>query len=205
MSSQQPAQSPVRAVTGLHARLGESGWTRTRAVLSLGMVLGLGAVGTMAAWTDQATATTGVFSTSSMQMKVDGQGASTAVTQLAAGDLMPRSSTAAMIDVSNTGTVPFTFTATATAQGDAQWAQSLTLEAFAGGTVDGDKCSGGTEIGSTTLAAGSENTLIGTGQALDAEAEQPVCLQVDVGDVVYKASGGKSAKAEIKFTAVESS
>src|SRR5699024_763587 len=124
MSSQQPAQDPVHAGKGLRARLGESGWTRTRAVLSLGMVLGLGAVGTMAAWTDQATATTGVFSTSSMQMKVDGQGASTAVTQLAAGDLMPGSTTAAMIEVSNTGTVPFTFTATAAAQGDAQWAQA---------------------------------------------------------------------------------
>ncbi|NKX08478.1 hypothetical protein GS944_16150 [Rhodococcus hoagii] len=32
-------------------------WTRTRAVLSLGMVLGLGAVGTMAAWSGSATAT----------------------------------------------------------------------------------------------------------------------------------------------------
>ena len=34
---------------------------------------GLGAVGTMAAWSDSATATTGMFSTSSVQLKVDNQ------------------------------------------------------------------------------------------------------------------------------------
>ncbi|NKU63947.1 hypothetical protein GS891_12655 [Rhodococcus hoagii] len=37
--------------------------SRTRAVASLGIVLGLGAIGTLAAWSDTATATSGVFST----------------------------------------------------------------------------------------------------------------------------------------------
>lgn len=42
----------------------ESGWTRARAVLALGMVFGLGAVGTMAQWSQTVTAETGLFSSS---------------------------------------------------------------------------------------------------------------------------------------------
>ncbi|MCT1885725.1 CalY family protein [Dietzia cinnamea] len=42
----------------------ESGWTRARAVLALGMVFGLGTVGTMAQWSQTVTAETGLFSSS---------------------------------------------------------------------------------------------------------------------------------------------
>lgn len=68
MSSPTPTRSPVARLRG---HLGETGWTRTRAVLSLGMVFGLGAVGTMAAWSDTATATTGMFSTSSVNVQMN--------------------------------------------------------------------------------------------------------------------------------------
>lgn len=73
MSTEQKSGGGARLGARMRSRLGETGWIRTRAVLSLGMVLGLGAVGTMAAWSDSATATTGMFSTSSVQLKVDNQ------------------------------------------------------------------------------------------------------------------------------------
>ncbi|WP_027503677.1 SipW-dependent-type signal peptide-containing protein, partial [Rhodococcus sp. UNC363MFTsu5.1] len=40
---------------------------------SLGIVLGLGAIGTLAAWSDTATATSGVFSTGSIDLQLNGQ------------------------------------------------------------------------------------------------------------------------------------
>ncbi|NKW63306.1 hypothetical protein GS937_02055 [Rhodococcus hoagii] len=46
--------------------------SRTRAVASLGIVLGLGAIGTLAAWSDTATATSGVFSTGSVSLTLNG-------------------------------------------------------------------------------------------------------------------------------------
>lgn len=54
-------------------RMSETAWIRTRAVLSLGMVLGLGAVGTMAAWSGSTTATSGMFSTGSIRLELNGQ------------------------------------------------------------------------------------------------------------------------------------
>ncbi|OZC71100.1 hypothetical protein CH251_16655 [Rhodococcus sp. 06-462-5] len=43
---------------------------RARAIMSIGIVLGLGAVGTLAAWSDTATATSGVFTTGRLDIKV---------------------------------------------------------------------------------------------------------------------------------------
>ena len=43
---------------------------RARAIMSIGIVLGLGAVGTLAAWSDTATATSGTFTTGRLDIKV---------------------------------------------------------------------------------------------------------------------------------------
>ena len=48
---------------------------KVRATLATGVVLGLGSVGTMAAWSESVEATSGVFSTSSVNITVDGQDA----------------------------------------------------------------------------------------------------------------------------------
>lgn len=174
MSSQQPAQDPVHAGKGLRARLGESGWTRTRAVLSLGMVLGLGAVGTMAAWTDQATATTGVFSTSSMQMKVDGKTSTHEFAALAQQFEYVDQTFAGNIAVENTGTQNFAWEVAGAVTDDpdgrhAGIAQNLQVTVFDGSAIGDSTCDG--------------NDITGQARTLDVDAEPDVvCVQIGLDD-----------------------
>ncbi|MDG3014323.1 SipW-dependent-type signal peptide-containing protein [Speluncibacter jeojiensis] len=203
MSQQQEKRSKARA--------GGSGWTRTRAVLSLGMILGLGAIGTLAAWSDTATATTGTFTIAApaknVEMKVSGQRPSYSFTSLTASGMMPLDSTAATLEVQNTGDAAFTYTATANASGDSTLAPFLTVTAFSGATVAGSgnakTCSGGTNIGSTTLQVGTSKPLITTGRPLPASTgKETVCVQVAVSNAVTKAASGKSSGAVIQFAAI---
>ena len=94
---------------------------RTRAILSLGIVLGVGSVGTMAYWTDDASVVTGGFVSGKLDLKVDGsEGKPTAYTaaSLAAQNLAPGESIAAAFSVQNAGSIGFRVTATGTAAGD---------------------------------------------------------------------------------------
>lgn len=193
MSSHNDAHDAARAATGLRARLGEAGWTRTRAVLSLGMVLGLGAVGTMAAWTDSATATTGVFSTSSMQLKVDGK---TTDHQFAALDRQFENvgqTFAGVITVENAGTTEFTWEVTPGVVDDAGYeglATNMNVEVYPGGlNGSGDGCAGTTEItGARTLAA---------------EASEQVCVKIGLTDY-GEADRFKIGTLGLNFVATES-
>ena len=54
-----------RVLRGLRSR-------RTRALLSMGVVLGLGSVTTLAYWTDSATLTGGSFASGTIDLKLDG-------------------------------------------------------------------------------------------------------------------------------------
>ncbi|WP_338150689.1 signal peptidase I [Rhodococcus qingshengii] len=117
MSTEQKSGGDARLGARMRSRLGETGWIRTRAVLSLGMVLGLGAVGTMAAWSDSATATTGMFSTSSVQLKVDNQRPAHQFTELKRNSMLPGQSEAGALTVQNTGTANFQWAVSATATG----------------------------------------------------------------------------------------
>lgn len=88
---------------------------RARAIMSIGIVLGLGAVGTLAAWSDTAIATSGVFTTGRIDIKlgadpgVDNNPAafSTALTNTA---IVPGNVVTAPLLVRNSGTVAFNYT-----------------------------------------------------------------------------------------------
>lgn len=88
---------------------------RARAIMSIGIVLGLGAVGTLAAWSDTATATSGVFTTGRLDIKVGDPAVDnnpTAFsTTLANPAIFPGDTVAAGLLVSNaTGSVANTYT-----------------------------------------------------------------------------------------------
>lgn len=145
------------------ARLGQTGWTRTRAVLSVGMVLGLGAVGTMATWTDSATATSGTFSVTSMKMVVDGKTGGhqfaalnkqfTAVSQTFAGN----------VTVGNVGTQAFGWTVTSSVNDDPSFAglsSNLWVKLFDGdASPNGASCGGAEITGARTLTAGQSDAV----------------------------------------------
>jgi predicted ribosomally synthesized peptide with SipW-like signal peptide len=90
---------------------------RVRALLAAGTVLGLGAISTTAAWTDQATATSGAFTVGSLDIKLNGVDSDPPAftTSFAAANLAPGSSVSAELAVKNAGTLPFTYTMAGTA------------------------------------------------------------------------------------------
>lgn len=87
---------------------------RTRAIMSIGIVLGLGAVGTLAAWSDTSSATSGAFTTGTIDIKVGDPAVdnnpTTFATTLTKTDILPGQTVSAPLQVTNSGTVGFTYT-----------------------------------------------------------------------------------------------
>ena len=101
---------------------------RARALLSLGAVAvlctGLSVKGTFALWTDSATATTGSFSSGTLDLSVNGElkglannAGTTVVATLTGANLVPGESIAVSFPVKNEGNVPMTYTLTGTGAG----------------------------------------------------------------------------------------
>lgn len=94
------------------------GSVRLKAALSLGMVLGLGSVGTLAAWSTTASTTSGTFVTGTVDIKFDdgttngnqGLAGNPYIVALPTGTLLPGQSKAAAVKVKNGGTLGFTYT-----------------------------------------------------------------------------------------------
>ena len=86
--------SRCRVMGGLRSR-------RTRALLSMGMVLGLGSVTTLAYWTDSATLTGGTFASGTIDLRLDGSdnNPSSFSTAFAMSNLSPGQSKAVVVPV----------------------------------------------------------------------------------------------------------
>ncbi|CCQ14925.1 putative uncharacterized protein [Rhodococcus sp. AW25M09] len=91
---------------------------RARAIMSIGIVLGLGAVGTLASWSDSATATSGVFTTGKIDIKLGNPAEDNDPlafkTSMKKVDLFPNDTRSANLIVSNSGSVGFTYSIMAT-------------------------------------------------------------------------------------------
>ncbi|OZD61040.1 MULTISPECIES: SipW-dependent-type signal peptide-containing protein [Nocardiaceae] len=86
---------------------------RARAIMSIGIVLGLGAVGTLAAWSDTSTATSGEFTTGTIDIKLGNTPPGTdtiTLTSLTNTAIAPGNTVTAPLLVRNSGTVPFNYT-----------------------------------------------------------------------------------------------
>lgn len=88
-----------------------------RAALCLGMLLGFGAIGTVAYWSDSATVAGGSFSAGSLDLQVGattadqlaGQGGTWNYTALTLFDMIPGESVARSLTIKNTGTTALTY------------------------------------------------------------------------------------------------
>lgn len=123
-----------------------------RALLSLGVVLGLGAVGTLAYWTDAATLTGGTFQAGTLDIKLGGadNDPTAFTTSFAMSNMQPGDSKSATVAVQNAGSLDFTYTATGTATGGL--ASSLVFRVVPGGTSTGTACTGGTQTYNAALS-----------------------------------------------------
>ena len=195
MSKHEEQQAPASLGTRL-VRGATSG--RARATMSVGIVLGLGAVGTLAAWTDNATATSGVFSTGSIEMKLNGDpGDPTAYgfTTLTKTGMMPGDSVTATLPVQNTGAAQFKYTLAATATGEAALAPFMKV------TVLDQSCT--TAIaGPLGLSTTASTPIITAGRQLAATTgSETLCFKVTLDPGVTTALQSKSLNVSFQFAA----
>ncbi|MGO4258589.1 SipW-dependent-type signal peptide-containing protein [Marmoricola sp. RAF53] len=103
--------------------------TRSRALLSLGVVAGLAATGTFALWNDSVTVSGTSISTGSIDLVVnDDTDDAVAFTQINVSGLLPGGTTAGVLKVSNTGASPLTYYATAAVGGTVFPSSVLTVK-----------------------------------------------------------------------------
>jgi len=92
--------------------------TRVRALLSLGIFLGFGSLTTFAYFSDSVTISGTTFTSGTLDMTVNSEADDDYTwAALSLGDMVPGESRAASVTVQNVGTVPLTYTATATGSG----------------------------------------------------------------------------------------
>ena len=198
-------------------------WRITRAhvcaLLSLGILLGIGSVSTLASFSDSASATSGSFTAGTLDLKLnkdaatDGTGANqtTAVTTLALSDMVPGESVAASFAVADTGSVGLTYTATATATGTlATDASGLKFSTYPGGTAGAvstsstglrsQSCSGTASTSAKTLT-GTATPVVATALTIAGNAASTICVQVTLPTGATNSLQGSSASATFTFAA----
>jgi len=175
---------------------------RVRALLAVGTVLGLGAVGTLAAWTDSSTATTGAFSTGTIDIRL-GSGATDpnpfAFTDFALATMAPGSVKEATLQVRNSGSLPFTYnvsgSATNSGAGNDQLGSALTLQIYAAATCTGPVLNSPTTFTFSSLTAA---------RSLAAGASETLCFRATLPNDASTALQGASTVGSFVFTATTS-
>lgn len=176
-------------------------WDRVRAVLAVGTVLGLGTVGTLAVWTDESTATSGTFSTGTVDLKVGNPAVDNNPpqfsTDLALSQMAPGSTKDAVLRVTNAGTLPVTYTlaSTATNTGTDQLGSAMNLQVHAG-----TSCSG-TPINTPQKLHG---TAFSSPRALAAGATESLCFRAVLPTTAPSVLQGKNTQATFTLTATNS-
>jgi predicted ribosomally synthesized peptide with SipW-like signal peptide len=182
---------------------------RLRALLSLGLVVGFGAISTLAYWSDDDTVSVGAFTAGVLDMRLNGQDTLNLTSTFTLSAMVPGESIAASLTVQNTGpgNVPFTYTATGLGTGTL--APYVTYEAFLNGTSS-NGTSGGLRTGSCTgtstgaaQALNTSKTLIATPQSLAVGATQNVCVIAKLSTSTPTGQQGTTTSATLTFTATQ--
>ncbi|HRA07618.1 SipW-dependent-type signal peptide-containing protein [Microbacterium sp.] len=109
---------------------------RIRAFLTLGIVLGLGSVSTLAYWTDTATISSGTIQSGSLNLQIDGEENVSSSTKLQIANMIPGESVAATIRVDRApNSIPFTYGAQAVTANSNALATALRFKVYVGGTA----------------------------------------------------------------------
>lgn len=175
---------------------------RVRVALAACSVLGVGAVGTLAAWTDTSTATSGTFSTGTVDLKLGTTSAnavdtnpSTFTTGLTLTNMAPGSTKSQTLVVVNSGTLAFGYTIAGTATnngaGTDQLGSGLSLQVFPGTTCTG------TALNST----GKFTFNATTARTLAAGANESLCFVATLPTTADSALQNQSTVGTFTFTA----
>jgi predicted ribosomally synthesized peptide with SipW-like signal peptide len=185
-----------------HARLGRFlASARTRAALSLGLVLVVGSTGTFAYWTDDVTVKGTTFTAGTLDLQVNDLNSVAAYTALNLDKMVPGNSMAGTLVIKNNGNVPLKYTAAAVAvnaDSTKNLGGSLTAKVTSGGTTGSSPmitCTGATVAGSGTTVNGS---LISTGRQLAPGATETICVEVTL--PANASNSLQGARTDVTFT-----
>jgi predicted ribosomally synthesized peptide with SipW-like signal peptide len=183
---------------------------RLRALLGLGVLLGVGATGTFAYWTDEVTIAGTSFTAGNIDLKVNNAN-SYATTTLSMSAMVPGNTSAEVLIVNNSGTAPLKYALagglTGTDAAAYNTAAALKLTIVSGGTRLGtantSTCTGGTVIvnavaltsTTTTAIFGSRPTI-----PLAAAGTESLCFQVGLDAAAPSSLQNKTATATFTFT-----
>ncbi len=181
---------------------------QVKAILSLGIVVGLGAVSTLAAWSGTATATSNI--TAAQVSLGVGAAAASATTPsytvpVSSVRWYPGVSAAAVVVVKNTSTVPMPFSikGTITESGGAELGKAMNVVVKTGATLSGTApnvtCAGGTTL--VTKAAGAAFGAEVTRPTLVADASESLCVQYSLPAAAANNLQGTTTKLDLIFTA----
>ena len=188
------ADTDRRQATGsTRRRPARTTWDRVRAGLSLGVVLGLGATGTMAAWTDTATAESGLFGAADVELTINGESPEFAFASVE--DVMPGQSVAGNLLLANEGGVDLRYlmnmkvvgltnaeVGTGQQRGDAtSLGNNLTLTVHEGATADGETTCPGELLKTQRMTVGGVNAdplpVLTDYRPVAAGASDTICVQ----------------------------
>ena len=182
--------------------------TRARALLSIGIVLGFGAVGTLAAWTDQATVTGGTFTAGTLDLQVNDSQSnpSNFTSQLTFPNMVPGSSVAAMLAVQNKS-VGAKLTYTMTGGATNTLGTALHLQVFTGGSASNSAgvgtCSGTQIVADVAFANANTTSIIGTarGPLAASTGVENLCFRVELPSTASSTLQGGTSVATFILTA----
>lgn len=185
-------------------RQGWFGRGRTRAILSLGLLAGMGAVATSAYWTAEDTVVTAPIDSGAIHVDLATNDKVKPETYAWAGlslsNLAPGASRAAVLPVTNNslGQVTFSYRIQAAASGTTLGPQ-LQITVRRGGTSNGTSCSGGTLIGGANASLDGFNQPAGA--TLAPTQSHSICVQVTRSGVTLP--GSSTSNVTLTFPATQ--
>lgn len=175
-----------------------------RALLSLGMVVGLGATGTYAYWTDAVTVTGTTITAGTIDLKVNNADSVTTFTQMNVSTIIPGDSTAGVVTVKNGGTAPLHYWMGASASnGDGKGlGAALVVKVTGDGTVSGSgktvTCGGSALANTKTSFTTDLLAAPATPRLLAAGASETICVQASL--PTSASTGLQGAATNVTFT-----
>ncbi|GHP19742.1 hypothetical protein RN2511_044780 [Rhodococcus sp. NKCM2511] len=182
---------------------------RARAIMSIGIVLGLGAVGTLAAWSDTATVTSGTFTTGKLDIKVGNPAVdnnptdfSTSLTKTA---MFPGDTVAAGLLVTNaTGSVANTYTISVVST-NSTLGGVLNSSVYTGspsaGVCTGTLLSTVTGLGTSKLFQQTTPTVGNLTRSLPLNGQDQLCISVTMPSTATSPSAVQSGTITYTLTA----
>lgn len=176
---------------------------RLRAALALGLLAPFTCAGTLAAWTDSVTVTGSTFSAGRIDLKVNGGDSNVAFTTINLAAMVPGNTTAGVLTVSNAGTAPLKYTASAaTTNADGKGLGALLVAKVTGdatttGSAPAKTCAGAALAGTGTAL---DANLVTTSRTLAAGASETLCVMVTLPSTAPSSVQGATTDATFTFS-----